>query len=65
MATRREKQAHLNPDQQIAEIHDDLDDGERSFAELRTELKTQRRETRALLIGIIVAVIGTGMWSNL
>ena len=58
MTTRRERRAKLNTVEKIDFIHDDLDNGAKQFAAMR-------RETRLLLIGIIVAVIGTGMWSNL
>ena len=48
----------LTTAQKIDFIHDDLDEGAKQFAAMR-------KETRLLLIGTIVAVLGTGMWSNL
>ena len=48
----------MSADEKIDFIHDDLDNGAKQFAAMR-------REMRLLLIGIIMAVIGTGMWSNL
>ena len=58
MTTRRERRAHLTTESKIDFIHDDLDNGAKQFAAMR-------REMRLLLIGIIIAVISTGMWSNL
>ena len=58
MESRRERRAKLSTDEKFDFIHDDLDEGSRQFAAMRKEM-------RLLLIGIIVAVIGTGMWSNL
>ena len=58
MTSRRDKRAHLDIPQQIEFIHDDLD-------EVQNSMGSMRKEMRLLLIGIIIAVIGTGMWSNL
>ena len=58
MTSRRDKRSHLDIPQQIEFIHDDLD-------EVQSSMGSMRKEMRLLLIGIIVAVIGTGMWSNL
>jgi len=54
MISRRKKREHLNPEQQIAEIHDDLDDGDKKFSAIM-------RENRAFFIAILLAVITVGL----
>ena len=55
MDSRRLRRKHLSMQQQIEFIHDDLDEGSRQFMGLR-------REIRALMAGIVIAIVATGIW---
>ena len=55
MRPRRERRKHLNVEYQIEYIHDDLD-------QVDAEVKGMRKENRALVVGIVIAIIATGIW---
>lgn len=61
MATRRNRNKELSVAQHLHAHDDDLDDGALKFAELHRDVRT----VLGTVILVLVAVIGTGIWSNL